>query len=90
MFMYLLKTAKDFIYIQKIQTYLTKILKPKNERNRFKRKNAIQMKNKMQQKVNLNDQIARFQKQNSRRNCYIFKSKSKQETKPNWIPKRKT
>lgn len=41
MFMYLLKTAKDFIYIQKIQTYLLKFWKPQNERNRFNRKNAI-------------------------------------------------
>lgn len=42
--MYLLKTAKDFIYIQKNTNISTKILKPKNKRNRFKRKNAIQMK----------------------------------------------
>lgn len=72
MFMYLLKTTKDFIYIQKIQTYLLKFWKPQNERNRFKRKNAIQTKNKMQLKVYLNDQIARFQTLNSRRNCYIL------------------
>lgn len=72
MFMYLLKTAKDFIYIQKIQTYLLKFWKPQNERNRFKRKSAIQTKNKTQLKVYLNDQIARFQTLNSRRNCYIL------------------
>lgn len=73
MFMYLLKTAKDFIYIQKKTNISTKILKTKNKRNRFKRKNAIQMKKtKTQLKVYLNDQIARFQTLNSRRNCYIL------------------
>lgn len=44
---------------------------------------------KTQPKVILNDQIARYQTLNSQRNCYILKSKSKQETKPNWIPKEK-
>lgn len=72
MFMYLLKTAKDFIYIQKNTNISTKNLKNKNKRNRFKRKNAIQTKNKTQLKVYLNDQIARFQTLNSRRNCYIL------------------
>lgn len=59
-----------FIFKKNMQTYLLKFWKPQNERNRFKRKNAIQTKNKT--KVYLKDQIARFQTLNSRRNCYIL------------------
>lgn len=59
MFMYLLKTAKDFIYIQKTINISTNYLKQKSGTD-LNAKNANQT-IKTQLIVDLNDQIARLQ-----------------------------
>lgn len=56
-------------------------MKSKTNGTDLSAKNAIQTNTQLN--VNLHDQIARFQKKNSQRNCYIFKAKIAASKKPN-------